>query len=73
MFITAAEAVAEQVTAEDFENGLIYPRVDDIIRVSLNVAVKIAEKVFESGLTEVEKPENIRDFIKNKMYFPIYK
>jgi malate dehydrogenase (oxaloacetate-decarboxylating)(NADP+) len=27
MFVTAAEAVAEQVTSEDFEKGLIYPPV----------------------------------------------
>lgn len=72
MFITAAEAVAEQVTDEDFENGLIYPRVKDILEVSVNVAVRIAEKVFESGLAGVQKPENLRDFIINKMYLPIY-
>jgi len=73
MFITAAEAVAEQVTADDFENGLIYPLVNDIVKVSLNVAVRIAEKVFETGLAEVEKPDNIRNFIINKMYSPVYK
>jgi malate dehydrogenase (oxaloacetate-decarboxylating)(NADP+) len=73
MFITAAEAVAEQVTEKDFENGLIYPRVNDIMKVSLNVAVKVAEQIFTSGLARVERPNDIREFIKNKMYVPEYK
>ncbi len=72
MFITAAEAVAEQVTQEDFENGLIYPQVKDILKVSVNVAVKIAEQIFASGLAGVKKPEDIRAFIKSKMFVPAY-
>ncbi len=73
MFITAAEAVAEQVTQDDFENGLIYPRVNDILKVSVNVAVKVAEQIFDSGLAGVERPKDIRAFIKSKMYIPEYK
>jgi malate dehydrogenase (oxaloacetate-decarboxylating)(NADP+) len=72
MFITAAEAVAEQVTYEDFENGLIYPRVKDILKVSINVAVRIAEQIFDSGLARVERPDDILTFIKSKMYEPNY-
>jgi malate dehydrogenase (oxaloacetate-decarboxylating)(NADP+) len=72
MFITAAEAVAEQVTPEDFESGLIYPRVNDIMKVSLNVAVKIAEQIFDSRLAGIERPKDIRAFIKSKMYTPCY-
>jgi malate dehydrogenase (oxaloacetate-decarboxylating)(NADP+) len=73
MFITAAEAVAEQVTQDDFERGLIYPQVKDIMKVSLNVAVKIAEEIFRSGLAGIERPEDIRSFIEQKMYKPVYK
>jgi len=73
MFITAAEAVAEQVTQDDFEKGLIYPQVKDIMKVSLNVAVKIAEEIFASGLAGIEKPDDLRAFIKDKMYIPVYK
>jgi len=72
MFITAAEAVAEQVTTTDFENGLIYPHVNDIMKVSVNVAVKVAETIFDSGLAGVEKPNDIRAFVKSKMYVPLY-
>jgi malate dehydrogenase (oxaloacetate-decarboxylating)(NADP+) len=73
MFITAAEAVAEQVTESDFDNGLIYPRVNDILRVSVNVAVKIAEQVFDKGLAGVSRPKDIRAFVESKMYVPAYK
>jgi malate dehydrogenase (oxaloacetate-decarboxylating)(NADP+) len=73
MFITAAEAVAEQVTQEDFEKGLIYPQVKDIMKVSLNVAVKIAEEIFADGLSGVKKPKDIRAFIQRKMFVPEYK
>jgi malate dehydrogenase (oxaloacetate-decarboxylating)(NADP+) len=73
MFITAAEAVAEQVTQNDFEKGLIYPSVNDILKVSINVAIKVANVIFETGLAGVEKPDNIEAFIKSKMYIPLYK
>jgi malate dehydrogenase (oxaloacetate-decarboxylating)(NADP+) len=72
MFVTAAEAVAGQVTKDDFTNGLIYPHVSDISEVSYNVAIRIAEKIFESGLAGVGKPKDISSFIKSKMYEPKY-
>ena len=72
MLLTAAEAVAQQVTNEDFEKGLIYPNVDDILKVSMKVAEKVAEYIFDNGLASVERPKNIRDFIKSKMYVPSY-
>jgi malate dehydrogenase (oxaloacetate-decarboxylating)(NADP+) len=72
MFITAAEAVAEQVTPGDFEKGLIYPQVKDILEVSFNVAVRVAEQIFVSGLAGVDKPADISAFIKSKMYEPVY-
>lgn len=72
MLITAAEAVAGQVTQKDFEKGLIYPNVNDILKVSIKVAEKVAEHIFNSGLAGVERPDNITDFIKSKMYVPSY-
>ncbi len=73
MFITAAEAVAEQITKENFENGLIYPPVNNIREVSLNVAVKVAEEIFRSSLARVKKPKDLRKYLKMKMYEPVYK
>ncbi|MEP7129246.1 MAG: hypothetical protein ABI729_10275 [Chitinophagales bacterium] len=46
-------------------------RVDNILEVSYYVAVKIADKIFESGLAGAERPD-ISAFIKSKMYEPKY-
>jgi malate dehydrogenase (oxaloacetate-decarboxylating)(NADP+) len=73
MFIAAAEAVAEQITERDFEKGLIYPAVGNIGRVSYDVAVRIAEKIFESGLAGVRRPRDLRKFIAKRMYRPGYR
>ena len=72
MFVAAAEAVAEQVTEENFKKGLIYPLINDILKVSYNVAIKVAEKIFESGLAGIKKPKDLKTFIKSKMYEPTY-
>jgi len=72
MFITAAEAVAEQVSQQDFENGLIYPSVKDILNVSVNVAIKVATFIFNNGLATVDRPDDISVFVKSKMYVPLY-
>jgi len=72
MLLVAAEGVAEQVTLEDFESGLIYPHVNDIAEVSLNVAVRVAEEIFNSGLAGVKRPNNIKSFLKSTMYVPLY-
>lgn len=72
MLITAAEAVAGQITEKDFANGLIYPAVGNIRQVSVNVAVRVAEVIFESGRAGVRRPKNIRKFIEKQMYQPAY-
>lgn len=72
IFITAAEAVAEQVTPHDFAKGLIYPQVKDILKVSVNVTVKIAEEVFNSGLAGIKSPDDIHALSKSKMFVPVY-
>jgi malate dehydrogenase (oxaloacetate-decarboxylating)(NADP+) len=68
MMITAAEGVAEQVTEQDFEKGLIYPLVNNILEVSVNVAIKVATFIFDSNLAGVERPDDIGAFIRSKMW-----
>jgi malate dehydrogenase (oxaloacetate-decarboxylating)(NADP+) len=72
MFICAAEALAGQVTDEMFEEGLVFPLISDILKVSINVAIKVAELVFEKGLAGITRPDNIEAFIKSKIYYPSY-
>jgi malate dehydrogenase (oxaloacetate-decarboxylating)(NADP+) len=72
MFIAAAEAVAAQVTEADFSTGLIYPPVARIREVSYEAAVRIAQKVFDSGLASVRRPRELRKLVAGKMYQPAY-
>ena len=68
MMIVAAETVAEQVTKQDFEKGLIYPHVNNIQQVSVNIAIKVATFIFDSNLAGVERPDDIESFIQSKMW-----
>lgn len=72
MFILAAQALSEQVTEKYLELGLIYPPQKDILPVSLQVAAKVAEYIFDNGLARVERPADIVAYIQEKTYLPEY-
>ncbi len=72
MFITAATALASQLSGEDLENGLVFPPIKKILQVEADMAVKIAEYIFDNKLAQVPRPKHIEVFIKEKMYRPEY-
>jgi len=72
MFIVAAKAVAEQVTQEDLNSGLIYPPQSQILEASLHTAAKVATYVFDQGLARVDRPTDIAAHIKEIAYKPVY-
>jgi malate dehydrogenase (oxaloacetate-decarboxylating)(NADP+) len=72
MFIRAAMSVAEQVTPDDLDAGLIYPPQSHILSTSLHVAERIAELIFDRGLAGVDRPDDLRSFIAGKVYRPEY-
>lgn len=72
MFIVAAKAVAEQVTQDSLNMGLIYPPQSQILDASLRTAAKIAEHIFDQGLARVPRPSDIEAHIRNIAYKPIY-
>ncbi|MBS7543997.1 NAD-dependent malic enzyme [Ancylobacter oerskovii] len=72
MFIVAAQAVAELVTQDELDSGLIYPPQHDIRNASLHVAARIAERIFDKGLARVERPADIAARIEAMAYQPIY-
>jgi len=73
MFLCAANAVAEQVTQDDLDMGLIYPPQSEILESSLRVAEKVAALVFAKGLAGVEEPADIGAFIRAAAYRPDYR
>ena len=72
MFIVAAKAVAEQVTQDNLDVGLIYPPQSNILDASLHTAAKIAEHIFEKGLARVSRPADIEAHVRAMAYKPTY-
>src|SRR5437764_913933 len=72
MFITAARAVAEQVTEADLATGLIYPPQSRILEASLHVAERVAIEIFDRGLARVKRPDDVGALIRAKAYKPVY-
>ena len=72
MFLCAATSVAEQVTQQNLDMGLIYPPQSDILKASVHVAEKVAELIFEKQLAGVERPGDVAEFIRSKVYRPEY-
>ncbi len=73
MFILAARAVAEQVSADTLASGLIYPPMADILKSSLQVAKQVAAYIFDVGLARIERPASVDDLIEASVYQPRYR
>ena len=73
MFIAAAQAVAEQVTATELDVGLIYPSPSAILKTEVHVARRIAEAIFARGLARVKEPKDVGAFIESQVYKPEYR
>jgi malate dehydrogenase (oxaloacetate-decarboxylating)(NADP+) len=72
MFLEAARILAERVGDSDLATGLLYPPLTDIRKVSLAIAVAVAEKAGEQGLAEEERPADVEHMIAEQMYDPDY-
>ena len=75
MLRAASVACAEAVTDEEMARGQVFPSVERIRDVSLDVAVAVAECGLEEGVVtraEILKGADVRDFIETKSYFPAY-
>jgi malate dehydrogenase (oxaloacetate-decarboxylating)(NADP+) len=73
MFVAAAQAVAECVTSADLDLGQIYPPQSEIFETELHVAARIAEVIFERGLSDLKRPDDIAGFIRGQLYVPDYR
>jgi malate dehydrogenase (oxaloacetate-decarboxylating)(NADP+) len=72
MFIAAARAVAEQVTQAELDVGLIYPPQSTILDTELHAAERVAEVIFARNLARVDRPADIKAFIRQHLYKPEY-
>ena len=72
LFLTAAKTLAGMVNENDLHNGTLYPPMQNIRSVSLDIAVKVAEQAYAQGLAQEPRPDNLREFMAAKMYDPYY-
>jgi len=72
MITIAATTLAKCVSTEEFNEGRLYPRLNRIRDISKEVATAVIEKAFEQNLAQIEKPQNIKEFVSSKMYQPSY-
>lgn len=76
MLYTAALACADSTSAEDIAHGRVFPDIQRIRDVSLNVAVKVIEQGVKEGVaTKITKrhlAEGIEQLVRRKMYYPTY-
>ncbi|KAK3439119.1 hypothetical protein EUGRSUZ_C03762 [Eucalyptus grandis] len=74
MLLAASEALASQVSPEDFEKGLIYPPLRNIRKISAQVAANVAEVAYDLGLaTRLPRPGNLVEYAESCMYSPVYR
>lgn len=72
MFLIAARTLAELVTEDDLDKGMIYPSLKSIREVSYNIALAVAEHAYQTQLTKTERPDDLEQRIRNYMYEPGY-
>jgi malate dehydrogenase (oxaloacetate-decarboxylating)(NADP+) len=72
MFLTAAHAIAEQVSEDNLAAGLIYPPREQIFTASLHVAERVAASIFDQGLARVPRPYDVGALVRARVYRPAY-
>ncbi len=72
VFLESAKALSESVTQEDLDQGSIYPPMDAIREVSLEIATAVAKYAYDNNLTDRSEPADVKGEIQNMMYDPRY-
>jgi malate dehydrogenase (oxaloacetate-decarboxylating)(NADP+) len=72
MFLVAAKTLAQEVSADDLEQGSVYPPLTRIREVAAAVAAAVAEVAYQRNLATKPRPDDIPAAIKSQMYEPQY-
>jgi malate dehydrogenase (oxaloacetate-decarboxylating)(NADP+) len=71
-FLVAARTLAGLVEDKNILRGSLYPPLMDLRKVSLAIAVSVAEEAYEAGLAKNKRPDDLRKSISDYMYDPRY-
>ena len=72
MFHAAAHELAQQVSQEDLDQGLVYPPLEKLREVSAIIATAVCRIAFETGLATELKQSDLAAYIRSRMYEPMY-
>ncbi len=72
MFLVAAQSLANLVQEQDLAGGTLYPRLREIRKASLAIAVAVAKRAYEKGLAKAPLPDNLEEHINSYVYDPSY-
>lgn len=73
MFIEAARASADQVSRDDRDRGMLFPKQSHILETEITTATRVAEHIFDQGQATVDRPKDVRAWIEAMTYKPEYK
>ncbi|KAI7988376.1 hypothetical protein LOK49_LG13G00652 [Camellia lanceoleosa] len=74
MLLVASEALAERVTKENLDKGLIYPPFSNIRKIFGHITANVAAKAYELGLaTRLPWPDILVKYAESCMYTPNYR
>lgn len=71
MFLAAADALAESVSAEDIDSGALYPSISGLRSVSRRVATAVAAAAVTEGVAD-RAPANLDAAVSEAMWTPEY-
>jgi malate dehydrogenase (oxaloacetate-decarboxylating)(NADP+) len=69
-FLAAAKTLASLVTPKDLDAGSLYPPLKDIRKLSLAIAVSVADTAYAMKLARARRPRNLKQAIARFMYEP---
>lgn len=69
-FLAAARTLARMVEEKHLAQGSLYPPLSDIRKISLAIAVSVAEKAYEMKLARSKRPKDLKKSIAGFMYEP---
>ncbi|MCB9876740.1 MAG: NAD-dependent malic enzyme [Planctomycetes bacterium] len=72
LFTIAARTLADETSQQDLDSGCLYPPLEQIRRVSLRIAVAVAERVWENGATAAPRPDDVVAHVRSQVYEPDY-
>ncbi len=68
IFIEAARALADQLTPDQLDKGMLFPPQGNIEASSIDTATKAAQKIFDLGLAGVEQPRSVAGLVASSLY-----